>query len=51
MFIFYYNLLLYGSGNLALLAVMQKVAFISSMLLLIGLEHFGRAHDFKVPEA
>lgn len=44
---FYYTLFLYGLGNWGLLAIMQKVAFISSMLLVLVLEYFTRAEDFK----
>ncbi len=44
---FYYTLFLYGSGNWGLLAIMQKVSFISSMLLVLGLEYFTRQEDFK----
>lgn len=46
--IFYYTLYLYGSGNWALLAIMQKVTFISSMLLVLGLEYFTKREDFEV---
>jgi hypothetical protein len=45
---FYYTLFLYGSGDWRSLAIMQKVAFISSMLLVLGLEYFTRAEDFKL---
>jgi hypothetical protein len=44
---FYYTLFLYGSGNWGLLAIMQKVNFISSMLLVLGLEYFTKQEDFK----
>ena len=44
---FYYTLYLYGSGNWGLLAIMQKVSFISSMLLVLGIEYFTRSEDFK----
>jgi hypothetical protein len=44
---FYYTLYLYGTGNWGLLAIMQKVAFISSMLLVLGLEYFTEQEDFK----
>lgn len=46
MLIFYFALYLYGSGDWGLLAVMQKVAFISSMLLVLALEYFTRQEDF-----
>lgn len=45
--IFYYTLYLYGSGNWGLLAIMQKVSFICSMLLVLGLEYFTQQEDFK----
>lgn len=44
---FYYTLFLYGSGNWGLLAIMQKVSFISSMFLILGLEYFTNQEDFK----
>lgn len=44
---FYYTLFLYGSGNWGLLAIMQKVSFIGSMLLVLGLEYFTKQEDFK----
>ena len=44
---FYYTLYLYGSGDWGLLAIMQKVSFISSMLLVLGLEYFTKFEDFK----
>lgn len=44
---FYYTLFLYGTGHWALLAIMQKVAFISSMLLVLSLEYFTKREDFK----
>lgn len=43
----YYTLYLYGSGNWGLLAIMQKVTFISSMLLVLGIEYFSQKEDFK----
>ena len=43
---FYYTLYLYGSGNWGLLAIMQKVSFIGSMLLVLGLEYFTKQEDF-----
>ena len=45
--IFYYTLFLYGSGNWGLLAIMQKVTFICSMLLVLGIEYFTKKEDFK----
>ena len=44
---FYYTLFLYGSGIWGLLAIMQKVSFISSMLLILGLEYFTKQEDFR----
>ena len=44
---FYYTLYLYGSSDWGLLAIMQKVSFISSMLLVLGLEYFTKFEDFK----
>ena len=43
---FYYTLFVSGTGNYGLLAIMQKVAFISSMLLVLGLEYFTSQADF-----
>jgi hypothetical protein len=48
MLVFYFALYLYGYGNWGLLAVMQKVAFSSSMLLVLGLEYFTKREHFKV---
>jgi hypothetical protein len=45
--IFYYTLFLYGTGNWGLLAIMQKVSFISSILLVLSLEYFTKKEDFK----
>jgi hypothetical protein len=44
---FYYTLYLYGTGDWGLLAIMQKITFISSMLLVLGLEYFTKQEDFK----
>ena len=44
---FYYTLYLYGSGNWSLLAIMQKISFISSMLLVLGIEYFTKQENFK----
>ncbi|MBL0883219.1 MAG: hypothetical protein IBJ16_07750 [Chitinophagaceae bacterium] len=46
MLIFYFALYLYGSGDWGLLAVMQKVAFTTSMLLVLALEYFTKKEDF-----
>jgi hypothetical protein len=43
---FYFTLFLYGWGNWGLLAIMQKVSFLSSMLLVLGLEYFTKQEDF-----
>ena len=45
--IFYYTLYLYGSGDWVLLAIMQKVSMICSMLLVLGLEYFTKREDFN----
>lgn len=45
--IFYFSLYLYGSRNWDLLAIMQKVTSICSMLLVLGLEYFTRQEDFN----
>ncbi|HRF38621.1 MAG TPA: hypothetical protein PK198_07525, partial [Saprospiraceae bacterium] len=47
MLTFYYTLYLYGSGDWGLLAIMQKVSLISSILLILGLEYFTQKEDFK----
>lgn len=47
MLIYYFTLYLYGLGNWGLLAIMQKVSFISSMLLVVGLEYFSRKEHFQ----
>lgn len=44
--IFYFTLYLYGAGDLRLLAIMQKVSFICSMLIVLGLEYFTKQEDF-----
>ncbi|MBL7825687.1 MAG: hypothetical protein JNJ57_03580 [Saprospiraceae bacterium] len=51
MLTFYYTLFLYGSGDWGLLAIMQKVSFIISMLLILGLEYFTRKEDFDPKQA
>ncbi|TAE49792.1 MAG: hypothetical protein EAZ89_13565 [Bacteroidetes bacterium] len=43
----YYTFYLYGAGDWGLLAVMQKISLISSMLLVLGLEYVTKAEDFK----
>jgi hypothetical protein len=47
MLIFYYTLFLYGSGDWGLLAIMQKISLICSILLILGLEHFTTKEDYK----
>lgn len=44
--LFYYTLFLYGTGNWTLLAIMQKVALISSVLLVLALTYFTKLEDF-----
>ncbi|MES2649260.1 MAG: hypothetical protein V4717_20445 [Bacteroidota bacterium] len=44
--IFYYSLYLWGTSNWHLLPIMQKVNFINSTLLILGLEHFTSREDF-----
>lgn len=44
---FYYTLYLYGAGNWGLLAIMQKVSFIGSILLVLGIEYFFKVEHFK----
>lgn len=46
MLIFYYTLFLYGSGDWGLLAIMQKISLICSVLLILGLEYFTNKEDF-----
>ncbi len=47
MLIFYYTLFLYGWGDWGLLAIMQKVSFICSMSLVLGIEYFTKLDDFN----
>ncbi len=44
---FYFTLFLYGMGNYVLLAIMQKVSFLGSMLLILGLEYSTKQEDFE----
>ena len=44
---FYYTLFLYGSGDWGLLAIMQKVSFFFSILLVLGIEYFTGWDNFK----
>ncbi|MEO8861816.1 MAG: hypothetical protein ABI358_10360 [Ginsengibacter sp.] len=46
LFIFYYSLYLWGTSNWGLLPMMQKVNFINSTLLILGLEYFTKQEDF-----
>lgn len=48
MLTFYYTLYLYGTGDWGILAIMQKVTFIISMLLVLVLEYFTTLDDFKL---
>jgi hypothetical protein len=45
--IFYFTLYLYGSGNYSLLPIMQKITFISTIILILGLEYFTQKEDFE----
>ena len=45
--IFYYTLYLYGTGDLGLTAIMQKIMFISTIFLILGLEYFTKREDFE----
>jgi hypothetical protein len=51
MLIFYFTLYLYGSGDWGMLAIMQKVAFMCSMLLVLALEYFTGIEDFVQVES
>jgi len=44
---FYCTLFLYGTRNWNILPVMQKVTFISSILLVLALEYFTKKEDFE----
>jgi hypothetical protein len=44
--IFYYSVYLWGTNDWSLLPIMQKVNFISSTLLILGLEYFTKQEDF-----
>jgi hypothetical protein len=44
---YYCFFVLFGLGYLGLAVIMQKVYVISSMLLVLGLEHFIKQEDFK----
>jgi hypothetical protein len=47
MLIFYSTLYIYGIQNFGLLAVMQKVTFFSTIILILLLEYFTKAEDFE----
>jgi hypothetical protein len=44
--IFYYTLYLYGFGHYEWLPIMQKVTFVSTIVLILGLDYFTRKEDF-----
>lgn len=44
--IFYYSLYLWATNNWGLLPIVQKLNFINSTLLILGLEYFTRSEDF-----
>tara|TARA_B100001971_G_C18233522_1_gene565516 strand:- start:445 stop:1083 length:639 start_codon:yes stop_codon:yes gene_type:complete len=44
--IFYFTLYLYGTGNWGLLAIMQKVSFVSFIVLVLSLEYATHKDDF-----
>ena len=44
--IFYYSLYLWGTSDWDLLPMIQKVNFINSTLLILGLEYFTKQEDF-----
>ena len=44
--IFYYSLYLWATNNWPLLPIMQKLNFINSTLLILGLEYFTKHQDF-----
>ncbi|HTE25709.1 hypothetical protein [Flavitalea sp.] len=45
--IFYYTMFLYGTHNLVLLPIMQKVTFASVIILILILEYFTKKEDFQ----
>lgn len=45
--IFYYTFYLYSSANWTWLAIMQKIAFVSSIILILGLEYFTKKEYFE----
>ncbi|MDN3581553.1 hypothetical protein [Mucilaginibacter flavus] len=44
--LFYYGVYLWGTSNWDLLPIIQKVNFVTSTLLILGLEYFTKAEDF-----
>jgi len=44
--VFYYSVYLWGISDWSLLPIMQKVNFVSSTLLILGLEYFTNRDDF-----
>jgi hypothetical protein len=44
--VFYYSVYLWGTSDWSLLPIMQKVNFVSSTLLILGLEYFTKQEDF-----
>lgn len=45
--LFYYTLFLYGSGAYALLPILQKITFISTLTLVLVLEYYTKSEDFE----
>lgn len=45
--IFYFTLYLYGTRNYILLPIMQKVTFVSTIILILGLQYFTQKEDFE----
>jgi hypothetical protein len=44
--VFYYSVYLWGTSDWSLLPIMQKVNFVTSTLLILGLEYFTKQKDF-----
>lgn len=44
--VFYYSVYLWGISDWSLLPIMQKINFVSSTLLILGLEYFTKQEDF-----
>lgn len=47
MLLFYFTLFLYGTGNWTLLAIMQKIAFVSFLFLVLAIEYRTTVKDFQ----